>query len=41
MHDPQETSVLVDSSEWIWFADQNKYGPKSLGDGPMSKKTKA
>jgi hypothetical protein len=41
MHDPQETSVLVDSSEWIWFADQNKYGPKSLGDGPMSKKAKA
>lgn len=40
MHDTEETKVLVDSSEWTWFPDEKKYGPKSIGDGPMNKKPK-
>lgn len=40
MHNAEETDVLVDSSEWIWFPDKNGYGPKSVGNGPMKKKPK-
>jgi hypothetical protein len=28
MHDPEEAQVLVNSTEWVWFPDQHKYGPK-------------
>lgn len=28
MHDADETKVLVESKEWVWFPDQHKYGPK-------------
>jgi hypothetical protein len=28
MHDPDEAQVLVQSSEWVWYPDQHKFGPK-------------
>lgn len=27
MHNPEESDVLVNSKEWVWFADEHKFGP--------------